>query len=416
MINMEEKLKNQKLNSESKIIGVNGDFYLVTNTPNTTLADIFNYATIVDSTGKQLTEFLPIGTLIRDDFDWKEANIPYEQKFTKPKIDTSDAVLGFAVGDAFGVPVEFLKREEVKQINLKEMVGRDTTDQIYSRWGKLIPAGSWSDDTSMLIASMDSIINNNGNINYNDIMFKFIDWATRGTYSSFGKSFGIGTIVYNSLKRYSTGVPPLECGGIDIRDNGNGSLMRILPFSLYCIKTEMGEKDCADLISKASSLTHAHDISKMSCFIYTEFLRNIIETKNPLLSLERIQDIDYSQYFSEEAIKAHKKILKHNFKFISEEGINSSGYVVDTLESVIYSLINSKDYEGAVETAVNMGYDTDTVGAITGSIAGILYGKENIPERWLDKLKRKEYLINLSNKFDSTMEKVKIENNKLAKN
>lgn len=406
----------EKINGESKIIGLNENLFLVTNTPNTTLADIFNYAAIVDSNGKQITEFLPIGTLTRDDIDWLSVDIPYNEKFSKPKIDTSDALLGFAIGDAFGVPVEFLPREEVKKINLKEMVGNDSNEPLNSRWGLLIPAGSWSDDTSMLISSMDSIVINNGNINYNDIMARFLDWAVHGVYTSFGKAFGIGNIVYKSLERYTKGVAPLDCGGTGIRDNGNGSLMRILPFSLFCIKKELSEKDTADLISAASSLTHAHDISKMSCFIYTEFLRNIIETKNQILSLERIQEIDYSQYFSEEAIKAHRKMLKHNFKFISEDEINSSGYVVDTLESVIYSIINSKNFEAAIETSVSLGYDTDTVGGITGSIAGILYGKENIPNKWLNKLKRKDYLIQLSKTFDDTLERNLKESNILSKN
>ena len=74
------------------------------------------------------------------------------------------------------------------------------------------------------------------------------------------------------MKRYFQGTAPLKCGGTSIRDNGNGALMRILPFSIYCIKNNLSEVETVQLISDASSLTHGHAISKMSCFIYTEFL------------------------------------------------------------------------------------------------------------------------------------------------
>lgn len=390
-------LEQEKISNQTIIIGRNNDFYIVTNTPNTTLSDYLNYGAIVDSNGKQITGFLPIGTLLRDEPNWELMNTPYNQIIKEVKVTSEDALLGFAVGDAFGVPMEFLPRETVRKLGVTEMTGNDVFPQLNSRWGKLIPSGSWSDDTSMLISSMDSITRCNG-INYEDIMKSFMSWYNGEKYTSLDFTFGVGSTVLKALKKYIMGVPPLSCGGINIRDNGNGSLMRILPFSLYCINNRLSDREMAEVISAASGLTHAHDISKMSCYIYTQFLKSIIETKNPVLAFDKLHNIDYSQYFSAEAIQAHQQLLKGSFKFITYDKIKESGYVVDTLESVIYSILHSRDFESSILTAVNMGYDTDTVAGITGSIAGILYGKESIPNRWLEKLKKKEYLEKIDRK------------------
>lgn len=386
------------MNNQEKfiIIAKNGNHFLVSKKDN----DGYKKGFIVNEKGDIITQTMPILTLIGDD-EWEFLSDSEKKEYNyEYNYHVKDLLLGFALGDALGVPVEFLDRDFIRNLNITEMEGKDTNLQFESRWGNLITAGSWSDDTSMLIAGMDAIIQKDGNIDYNQVMNNYIEWINYGKYTSFGQTFGIGGIIFESLKRYYHGTNALECGGKGFKDNGNGSLMRILPFSLYCINNGLSEEETFDLVSKASGLTHANDISKMSCCIYTEYLRNIIETKNPIISLERVQEIDYSKYFNEEAIKEHRKILKSNFKFISDEKINASGYVVDTLESVIYSIINGRNFEETLKIAINMGYDTDTVCGITGSIAGALYGSEQMPKRWIDKLKRKDYLVELANKFE----------------
>ena len=175
--------------------------------------------------------------------------------------------------------------------------------------------------------------------------------------------------------------------------------MRIFPISLYCIESGLSEEETAKTISESSAITHGHDISKMSCFIYTEFLRKLIETKNPKLAMEHLKSIDYSKYFSKEAIAAHKKLLKGYFQYTPDNEIKGSGYVVDSLECAIYSIMNTKNFEDAVLMAINTGYDTDTIGAITGSLAGVLYGEENIPERWKNSLRKKDELDLISMKY-----------------
>ncbi len=401
--------KIEKFDKNSRIIASSGDYYIVTNHPTASLNDPFELGAIIDANGKYLSESLPIIYLTKDDeIEWEEIEGKYED-YIKPQSTnlTKDTLIGFATGDALGVPVEFLSRKEVRKINLTEMVGCDSRLKFTSRWGSMIPSGSWSDDTSMLIAAMDTIKNDNGNIDYDHIMNSFLEWWEQGKYCSLNMPFGLGGIVNDSLTRYKQGVAPLECGGRGERDNGNGALMRILPFSLYCIETELNEKDTAALISEASSITHGHDISKMSCFIYTEFLRIITITKNPLIAYNYILNINYEEYFSREAIEAHKKILDKTVLYGTDADISEkNGYVVASLESALFSILESDDYEEALLNSISFGYDTDTIAGITGSIAGALYGYEDIPQRWLNKLRKKDQLEQLADEYENTLSKI----------
>ena len=146
----------------------------------------------------------------------------------------------------------------------------------------------------------------------------------------------------------------------------------------------------------------------MSCFIYTEFLRCLIATRNPMLAHSYICSIDYSKYFSQEAIDALNRLIRRDFPFLVKDSDISeeNGYVVSTLESAIYSILNTNNYEEAIKKAINMGYDTDTIGAITGSLAGILYGYEDIPERWLEKLRKKEELESIAESYTKTIKRI----------
>lgn len=385
----------------SRVIAKSGDTYLVTFEKNYDINNAFLNVIMIDKNGKLLYGPMPINAFFRD-HDWELMDEPYEKVINKPQQDiVKDGLLGFAVGDAFGVPVEFMSRDQVRKVKLNDMVGKDTPNMFNSRWGQTIVSGSYSDDTAMILATMDSMIENNGKINNQSIMNNFLQWIMKGKYSSMDFSFGIGQIILKSLQKYYSGVEPLQCGGKEFMDNGNGSLMRIFPFSIYCIVNNLTEEETVKVISEGSQLTHASDISKMSCFIYTEFLKNIIFTKNPIEAIKSIRNIDYSKYFSKEAINEHKTLLSNGFTYMNDEKIRESGYVVDTLISALYSIIKTKNYEDAIKMAVNLGYDTDTVAGITGSIAGILYGGKAIPERWISKLKKRDYLEDFANRFNS---------------
>ena len=323
------------------------------------------------------------------------------------KNDVTGGLLGLAVGDAFGVPVEFLSRKEVKRLEQNDMTGCDTKPVIPSRWGDMFPAGAWSDDTSMTVAAIASLIESGGSPDYRDIMERFLRWWEGGEYSAVpGMPFGLGGCIAKALSRYKRGVLVERCGGTGFRDNGNGSLMRIFPFSMVCLARAFDEDRIFRLISDASGITHAHNISKMSCFIYTLFLRGCLQTRDPRAAYEEIRlgsEAEflefYGNYFSPEAVRALLEIRE-----IAPDEIAENGYVVNSLKVALYSLVHTGSYEDAVKMAVRFGYDTDTNGAITGSIAGAMYGAESIPDRCLAALKRRGYLEKTAEAFSGCLE------------
>lgn len=312
---------------------------------------------------------------------------------------TSAALLGQAAGDAFGVPVEFLSREEVRRIGLREMTGADSDVPVDSRWGSRIPRGSWSDDTSMTVASMASMIRNEGRIDYRDQLTQFVRWWDHGEYCCLAYPFGLGGNISDSLRRFRHGTPALECGGKGVMDNGNGALMRILPFSLYCVFRGLGEAETVTVTGNGSAITHGHEISRMCCFIWTEFLRAVSEGAGLDGAASHIEKLPYREWFTEETVGELAWITGGKIRMLRETDIKESGYVADTLYAALYSLLHADSYETSIRTAVNLGYDTDTTAAVTGTAAGILYGADGIPGSWLAALRRRDYLESVARDF-----------------
>lgn len=309
------------------------------------------------------------------------------------------ALIGLAVGDALGVPVEFLSREEVRLINLNDMIGCDTPVPFESRWGGMIPAGAWSDDTSMTIATMASFIRQGGQIDYDDIMRQFLNWWENGAYCSIEFPFGLGGTVSKALHFYKTGIPATECGPNGERDNGNGALMRILPFSLYCIFKGKKVEQSIEIIKSASAITHGHPISQLGCLIFTAFLKELLSSRSVKNAWNTARTVDYSRYFDGNTLDAYKALLSEGFYKAEDTCIGETGYVVDCLMVAVYSMLHGTCYEDTVLSAINFGYDTDTDAAVTGALAGAFYGMDSIPDRWLRAIKKKETMETYANDF-----------------
>lgn len=302
-----------------------------------------------------------------------------------------DGLLGFAVGDALGVPVEFSSRERLEKNPLREMVGYGAHN---------VPKGTWSDDTSMVIATMDSIIENN-NIDYNDIMKKFSLWAKKSNYTATGELFDIGITTCKAIDNYLYNrIEPTKCGGKDIMDNGNGSLMRMFPIAVYLYNNNFSEAEEVDIINNMSSLTHGHEISRLGCKIYVDYIKSILNGLTKEEAIEAFKKNNYNQYYSLPSLKEYNNILSGNIKYFKKDDIKSSGYVVDTLVASLWCTLNNNSYESSVLSSINLGGDTDTIGAITGSINGLLYGRKNIPSRWLACLGKKQYLEEMSRRYN----------------
>ena len=291
-------------------------------------------------------------------------------------------IIGHAVGDALGVPVEFCSREALKKKPVTDMQGYGT----YS-----VPAGAWSDDTSMSLAALDSLAD--GTVDYEKIMRGFVKWLTNDEYTPTGSAFDVGHTCLCAIRNHlqHPELPATECGEDGEYANGNGSLMRIHPFVLYAYTKDMEYNDWTEMIRSASALTHAHERSKLGCLIYTFVLFHLLMDPRHVIIQAALRNAEAFLCDNPE-FSYYARLFDPDFAKLSETTIKSTGYVVDTLEAAVWCLLTTDNYCDCVLKAVNLGDDTDTVAAVAGGLAGALYGYEAIPKEWRDALIKRDYI------------------------
>jgi ADP-ribosylglycohydrolase len=251
-----------------------------------------------------------------------------------------DAVYGLATGDALGVPFEFQMRGTFQCTG---MVGHGSHNQ---------PAGTWSDDTSLTLATCDSI-REQGRVDVTDMRHRFEHWLNDAAYTPDRYVFDCGFTTENAIEAGH--------GMKGERDNGNGSLMRIAPLA-FCDATD-------DDVRAVSSITHAHPTSTECCVEFVHLLRDAAADAEATLAAlrERLLEVTASE-------------------------VRSGGYVVDTFYAAKWCAATTDTYADCVVRAVNLGGDTDTTAAVAGALAGVLYGYEAIPADWLATLRRKDLI------------------------
>ncbi|MBO4401669.1 MAG: ADP-ribosylglycohydrolase family protein [Selenomonadaceae bacterium] len=304
-------------------------------------------------------------------------------------------LLGSAVADAVGVPVEFKSRAELKKNPVTSM-------REFGTWRQ--PAGTWSDDTSLTIATMESIARLK-RIDYYDILNNFARWYVQNEFVAGDTGFDCGNTTAAGIERFLHKIPPAFCGMDGENSNGNGSIMRIMPVAVYLYKLHgrnFYDKEIK-IIHDVSALTHAHARSLIGCAIYCMFAAQLLDGEkisdaltNALSAAEKYYIVD--EKFSSE-LKYYSRLFQPDFANLPEEKINSGGYVVDTLEAAVWCVLNTDNYRDLVLKAVNLGHDTDTTATVAGGIGGILYGEEGIPSEWLAELKKADYLRNIAANF-----------------
>ena len=303
-----------------------------------------------------------------------------------------NGIMGVVVGDALGCPVQFESREEVARHPVTGMRGYGTFN---------LPEGSWTDDSSLTIALLESI-RRVGEIDLDDIMGNFMKWLYDGEFTPYGESYDIGHGTMQAINRYKKNRKAKKCGGDEEWNNGNGSLMRIMPACLYCSVMESSgmysDRDAIDVIHSVGGLTHAHIRSNIACGLYFFMAKYILFREGSLQEsiLEGLTQgfAFYESYLADKENLHYYDRLKDlkTFKSLPAEKIKSTGYVVDALEAAVWSLITTDSFDQALLKAVNLGDDTDTVGAIAGGLAGLYYGYDSIPEEWLSAIKRREWI------------------------
>lgn len=267
-------------------------------------------------------------------------------------------LLGLAIGDALGAPVEFQEPDEFEPI----------TDYRHSYvWN--IPPGYWTDDTSMAICLAESIIARN-TVDPKDLLERFSRWYQLGENSSMGVCFDIGnttrTNIEAFLKNGTTQAPDIH------HQSGNGGIMRLAPVAIRW----WHNTTCAAHMAVLQSQTTHGSAECVSC---AQDLAQIL-----------------TRAMQGEPVLAELKAL---MACVPASHISNSGRARDTLLAAKWCVGTTDSFESAVRKAVNLGGDADTIGAVTGQIAGACYGMESIPEHWLSGLLHKDRLTHLAHQL-----------------
>ena len=301
------------------------------------------------------------------------------------------ALLGLAVGDALGVPVEFTSRTTRVQDPVTSMRAYGTHHQ---------PAGTWSDDSSLTFCLAEAIAEG---YTVRRLANNCQRWYEKGFWTPHGDVFDIGITTREALQRLrqqANDSSPLV-GGCDEMSNGNGALMRILPLAFYAESASLHTR--FQLIVEASAITHGHIRSAVACFLYLEMAAYLRQGLKPGDAYARLcQDALAKLYqlnIPAKEADQFDRILSGRLPNIVKSAISSSGYVLHTLEAVLWCLLNHDTYAATVLAAVNLGNDTDTTGAVAEGLAGICYGEESIPSEWLQSLARRTDIEDLAQRM-----------------
>jgi ADP-ribosyl-[dinitrogen reductase] hydrolase len=311
----------------------------------------------------------------------------YNVSISENKIKS--VLFGVAVGDALGVPVEFNSRQVIKKKPVTDMVGYGTYN---------LPSGTFSDDSSLTFCLAEALTNE---FDLNAIGQNFVKWYLNSYWTPRGKVFDVGAATAQAIHRLSNGERPDLAGGFDVTSNGNGSLMRISPLLFYLLDKPIDDR--YEITKQVSSITHGHIRSVIACFYYLEFARQLFMGEDKFEIYENLK-IEVSDFLTtipinQSEVAIFDRLLKGDIYKLTEEKIFSSGYVLHTLEASIWCLLTTNTYEDAVLKAVNLGNDTDTTGAVTGGLAGLLYGINSIPTKWLKQLARHDDIENLAERL-----------------
>jgi len=282
-------------------------------------------------------------------------------------------LFGLLVGDALGVPYEFHSATSIPapaEIEMAPPTG-------FKRAHTSVPPGTWSDDGAQALALLDALARDR-TLNLDTFAANLLNWFNRGAFTPDGNVFDIGLQTRQAFYALAAGIGPSASGPSGERDNGNGSLMRCLPVVLTA-----GSRDEAILLArKQSVVTHGHVRSQLCCALYCLTAMGILEGQSAADAVRAAED-ELLEHHVGTAEEVELKIALDG-RFDAPQG---SGYVVDSFWSAIHCLLSTHSYEDCVKRAVALGNDTDTTACIAGGLAGMLYGEEGIPQRWLAALR-----------------------------
>ena len=285
-------------------------------------------------------------------------------------------LVGLLVGDALGVPYEFHKQYQIPPLAEIEF----DPPPGFSRSHSHVLPGTWSDDGAHALVLLASLLHC-GKLDLDDLGRRLVNWYDYGYKAVDAEVFDVGVQTSAAISRLQHGTPAHEAGPKGEFDNGNGSLMRVLPLALWHKGTV--EELVADA-HKQSLVTHGHLRSQVCCALYCVWARLTLKDfpapwTTAVTTLRRIYGHNTPEHDE----------LEQSLPNDQTTPPTGSGYVVDCLRSARWAT-EAGSYEQVVKAAISLGNDTDTTACVAGGIAGIRDGIDAIPQRWRTRLRGQE--------------------------
>jgi ADP-ribosyl-[dinitrogen reductase] hydrolase len=283
---------------------------------------------------------------------------------------------GLLIGDALGVPYEFHPPSAIPSRELIDMI----PPARFRRAHATVKPGTWSDDGALALCLLDSLIEKGG-LDLANLAAKFLEWGSNGYLAVDGRVFDIGNQTSRAFDNLKNGVSPETAGPSDVMSNGNGSLMRVLPLALW---HRGSDEDLVSLAHAQSLVTHGHVHAQVSCALYVLAAKRLLENVTMNEAWERAE-ADLATLYQD---SPHGPALDFVLS-LKSHAPQGSGYVVDSLWSA-KSACQESTFAGVVKAAIALGNDTDTTACIAGGLAGIHFGFDAIPLRWMDILRGRD--------------------------
>lgn len=320
-------------------------------------------------------------------------------------------LIGGAIGDALGYPVEFFSKEKIKKYHGEGGI---------RRFGSLSRAAFISDDTQMTLFTAEGLLlaKKRGEGVKRSIYLSYLDWyrTQEEIYIDDGRE-GLSSIpvLYDTRAPGSTCLGALRSGlmgGISLPINsskGCGGVMRTSPVALYCYARDVDVLGANELAAEAAAITHGHVLGHLPSYALNHLLYKILEGIDIYQAVELAIDSTRKRYaYTHDAnlgIELMEKALElaKDPDVSDEEAIDilGEGWVAEeTLAIAIYcALRHSDSFEEAVCAAVNHNGDSDSTGAVTGNIIGAYLGIEAIPDYYTEKVELKDVVLEISDKL-----------------
>jgi ADP-ribosylglycohydrolase len=300
------------------------------------------------------------------------------------------ALLGALVGDALGVPVEGMGRDEFEPVTTLRGGGSHRQ-----------PAGTYSSGGAMTLCTVVSLLEKGG-LDEADLGDRLVRFYFNRHWTGRHVTFGVGFTTREAIVRIREGKRAAEAGLGDEDSNGNAPLTRLLPVALFAVAHGLSPGETLELAHRAAKVTHAHPRAQLCSGFYTLVASALLGGASPQTALasmrERAQELYASDPWDSE-YRHVQALMERDFHAVERHEVRSDGYIVHTLEAALWCLLQGKGFRETALEAVNLGEDADSRGGVVGGLAGIVYGPAAIPEEWRRELARRDEVERLVRTF-----------------